>query len=87
MQFLRVRKVTEMVGFSKTTLYARVRNGTFPKPIVIGPQTVAFLESDVLEWMQRQISQTRPHSSCRHERAVHAAKTGKALRSRMEDAT
>jgi prophage regulatory protein len=59
MQFLRVRKVTEMVGFSKTTLYARVRDGTFPKPIALGPQTVAFLESDVLEWMQRQIAQAR----------------------------
>ncbi|WP_081851258.1 AlpA family transcriptional regulator [Bradyrhizobium sp. URHD0069] len=57
MRFLRVRKVVEMVGFSKTTLYARLKNGTFPKPVILGPQTVAFVESDVLDWMRRQVAQ------------------------------
>jgi len=66
MQFLRVRKVTEMVGFSKTTLYARVKEGTFPKPIRLGPHSVAFLESDVLNWMKSRLEQQRParESSC-----------------------
>jgi len=55
MQFLRVRKVTEMVGFSKTTLYARVKDGSFPKPIRLGSHSVAFLESDVLNWMKSRL--------------------------------
>lgn len=55
MQFLRVRKVTEMVGFSKTTLYARVKDGSFPKPIRLGPHSVAFLESDIFKWMESRL--------------------------------
>lgn len=86
MQFLRVRKVTEMVGFSKTTLYARVKSGTFPKPVVLGPQTVAFLESDVLDWMQSQISQSESPGAARQARAVHAAKVAISRR-KTEDAT
>jgi prophage regulatory protein len=57
MQFLRVRKVTEMVGFSKTTLYARVKEGSFPKPVRLGPHSVAFLEADVLNWMKSRPKQ------------------------------
>lgn len=52
MRFLRVRTVVGMVGFSKTTLYARIRAGSFPKPIQIGAQTVVFLESEIVEWMK-----------------------------------
>ena len=86
MQFLRVRKVTEMVGFSKTTLYARVRDGTFPKPIVLGPQTVAFLESDVLDWMQSQIAQSESPRATRRARAIHAARVATSRR-KTGDAT
>jgi len=83
MQFLRVRKVTEMVGFSKTTLYARVKAGSFPKLVKIGPHSVAFLEADVLEWMQRQIAQQNPPQES-VARAVHAAKVAGPRRMRCK---
>jgi len=62
MRFLRVQEVVPMVGFSKSTLYARVRAGTFPKPIALGPQTTVFLEGEVLEWMETQAAQRRGYS-------------------------
>ena len=52
MRFLRVRTVVELVGLSKSTLYARIRDGSFPKPIQIGAQTVVFLESEIFDWMK-----------------------------------
>ena len=52
MRFLRVRTVVEMIGLSKSTLYARIRDGSFPKPIQIGAQTVVFLESEIFDWMK-----------------------------------
>jgi len=63
MRFLRVREVVPMVGFSKNTLYARVRAGTFPKPVALGPQTTAFLEGEVLDWMKAQATQCRGYSN------------------------
>jgi prophage regulatory protein len=80
MQFLRVRKVTEMVGFSKSTLYARVRAGSFPKPIALGPQSVVFLESDVLDWMKRQVAQQSSADEIRRARAQRAVRSRKQER-------
>jgi prophage regulatory protein len=77
MQFLRIRRVTEMVGFSKTTLYAHVRAGSFPKPISLGPQSVAFLESDVLDWMKRKIAQEGSAQESRRARAQRAVSSRK----------
>jgi prophage regulatory protein len=62
MRFLRVSEVVPMVGFSKNTLYARIRAGTFPRPIALGPQTTAFLENEILEWMKTQVAQHRGYS-------------------------
>jgi prophage regulatory protein len=80
MRFLRVPAVIQMVGFSKTTLYARLRNGTFPKPLVLGPQTIAFLESDILDWMQRQIAEQNAPVETRRARALNAAKVAASRR-------
>ena len=32
-RILRLREVKEMVGLSKTTIYARIAHGAFPRPI------------------------------------------------------
>lgn len=63
MRFLRVRTVVGMVGFSKTTLYARIRAGSFPKPIQIGAQTVVFLESEIVEWMKAAAARRQDRQS------------------------
>jgi|KBSMisStaDraftv2_1062788.scaffolds.fasta_scaffold5415539_1 prophage regulatory protein len=63
MRFVKVPEVLRMIGFSKNTLYVRIRAGTFPKPVAIGPRTTAFLEAEVLEWMESQIARGRGYSS------------------------
>ena len=59
MRLLRVNEVVRMVGFSKATLYRRIRSGTFPKPIALGAQTSAFLEGEILDWVSAQATQRR----------------------------
>jgi prophage regulatory protein len=67
MRFLRVRAVVEMVGLSKSTLYARIRDGSFPRPIQIGAQTVVFLESEIFDWMKDKAA--RRAAKPAHERS------------------
>jgi prophage regulatory protein len=62
-----------MVGFSKNTLYARIRAGTFPRPIALGPQTTAFLESEIIDWMKIQVEKSDRSVSFRQMRAQKAA--------------
>jgi prophage regulatory protein len=38
-------------GVSRTTIWRWQRTGAFPKPIALGPNTVAWLESEVDAWM------------------------------------
>lgn len=40
-----------LVGFSRSTLWRRVADGTFPSPIKLSPGVTAWRHSDVLEWI------------------------------------
>jgi prophage regulatory protein len=55
-RFLSVKQVLERVGLCRTTLYERMRAGTFPQTFPLGPTRVAFRESEVDAWMQAQIN-------------------------------
>ena len=44
-----------MTGMSKTYVYARIRDGNFPKQIQLGSHSVVWLESAVMDWMQQQM--------------------------------
>jgi prophage regulatory protein len=57
--FLRLRQVTALVGLSRSAIYARIKEGTFPKPVPIGPRTVAFIASEVEAWVQARIAGSR----------------------------
>ena len=49
-------KVIRRVGVSRPTIYRWMREGTFPKQISIGANSVVWLESDVTKWMEDQIT-------------------------------
>lgn len=51
-RMLRLPTVLDRVPFSKTEIYRRVRTGEFPKPISIGVRAVAWLESDIDQYIQ-----------------------------------
>ena len=50
-QLLRLPQVKSITGLSKSTIYARMSEGNFPKQISIGPHLVAWLESDIQQWI------------------------------------
>jgi prophage regulatory protein len=51
-QFIRVRKVLELTQIGRTTLWRLVREGKFPKPVRIGPNSVAWRELDYESWAE-----------------------------------
>ena len=50
---LRRREVEQLVGFSRSAIYAKMNNGTFPRPKSIGDGSVRWLHSEVVEWIQQ----------------------------------
>jgi prophage regulatory protein len=53
-RFLRVGEVCHLTGFSRSTLYRMISDGTFPAPKKIGSRAVAWLESSVARWIQEK---------------------------------
>jgi len=56
---LRLPAVQSRIGLSRSTIYERIKNGTFPRPIYIGERAIGFIESEVDEWIQARISESR----------------------------
>ena len=54
-RFISVAEVLDRVGFSRTHLYRKINAGSFPRPVPLGPQKVAFLESEIVEWMEERL--------------------------------
>jgi prophage regulatory protein len=51
-KFLRAAAVTALTGLSRTSLWRSERVGDFHKRRQLGANSVAWLESEVLGWMQ-----------------------------------
>lgn len=49
-KFLRLPAVIEMVGMKRATIYKRIKAGTFPEPVQIGPRAVAWDETALANW-------------------------------------
>lgn len=58
-KFLRLPEVTSRTGLSRSTLYTRMAGQVFPSSVSIGPRSVAWLESEVDEWIANRLSQRR----------------------------
>tara|TARA_Y100000813_G_C23833663_1_gene198720 strand:+ start:110 stop:319 length:210 start_codon:yes stop_codon:yes gene_type:complete len=57
--FLRLPKVKQLTGFGRSQIYHLIKQGKFPKQIHIGPKSVAWLDSEVSEWMKERIRLSR----------------------------
>ena len=56
---LRLPAVKARTGLSRSTIYLRVNDGTFPKSINLGARAVGWLESEIDNWLSQKIEQSR----------------------------
>ena len=49
-KILRIKEVTALTGLSRTTLWRRVKDGSFPQPIRLSRRCVGWFAADVAEW-------------------------------------
>jgi prophage regulatory protein len=60
---LRLPSVKTITGLSRSTIYQRISQGTFPKPVSLGGRAVGWLAAEIQEWLQRQIETSRTPSN------------------------
>ena len=59
-RILRLPLVRERTGLSRSSIYLRISEGRFPRPISLGERAVGWLESEITEWLNRRIEASRP---------------------------
>jgi len=57
-RIIRRREVERRIGISRSALYRRCAEGSFPKPVTLcGGRAVGWLESEVSEFLARCVAQ------------------------------
>lgn len=53
---IRLPVVQERTGLSRSTIYAFVSQGRFPKPVHLGARSVGWVDTDVQDWIRARIN-------------------------------
>lgn len=56
---LRRRQVQARIGLGRSTIYQRMADGSFPKPVSLGARAVGWLEAEIDAWLSAQIELSR----------------------------
>jgi len=56
---LRLPSVKSRTGLSRSTIYLRISQGTFPKQISLGGRAIGWVEEEIEAWLSNQIEQSR----------------------------
>lgn len=61
-RLLRAPEVEAATGLSKSGRFYAMRDGSFPKPVKIGARAVAWVESDIHQWIEDRIAASRDNN-------------------------
>jgi prophage regulatory protein len=73
---LRLPAVKLSTGLSRSTIYLRISNGTFPRPVSLGARAVGWLESEVEAWLTAVVERSRNSANKRPGVPLRASRSG-----------
>ena len=56
---IRLPAVRTRVSMSRSTIYQRIREGTFPPPVNLGKRAVGWIEAEIDAWLAAQVERSR----------------------------
>ena len=56
-RLIRLEEVKRRTGFQKSSIYNRITEGIFPRPVPLGARAVAWVEDEIQEWINSRISE------------------------------
>ena len=77
-RFLRLPEVMERTGLSRSTIYVRLAEGRFPRPVALGGRAVGWIEAEIEEWVAERIAESRFDGDRAGERVEAAHGIGEA---------
>lgn len=61
--FIRLPEVQRRTGYSKAWIYRLLKEKRFPQSVKIGSRSIGFIESEVDEWIDQRIAESRGGAS------------------------
>ena len=58
-KIIRLSDVQPKTGLSRSTIYLRMAEGKFPQQISLGSRAVGWINSEVIDWIELRISESR----------------------------
>lgn len=58
-RLIRLQEVLNRTGLCKAWIYRLISRNEFPSPIKLGERAIAFLESDIDQWIDEKITLSR----------------------------
>ncbi len=55
----RLPRVKSYTGLSRSAIYQRIAEGTFPKQINLGGRAVGWLAADIENWIKQRVAESR----------------------------
>ncbi|ANS86548.1 uncharacterized protein VSVS12_02809 [Vibrio scophthalmi] len=56
MRFLRLKEVMAVTALGRSSIYKFMNEERFPQSVSLGDRAVAWVESEIEEWMQERLS-------------------------------
>ncbi|TVP12301.1 helix-turn-helix transcriptional regulator [Shewanella sp. KCT] len=57
MKLIKLKDVMASTGLGRSTIYNYIADETFPKPVSLGARAVAWVESEVQDWILERIEE------------------------------
>lgn len=55
-RILRRAEVEKLVGLRRSSIYAAIERGEFPRQLQISKRAVGWLEADILRWIEERVA-------------------------------
>jgi len=56
---LRLPAVKSRTGLSRSTIYLRIKQGSFPAPVSLGSRAVGWIDTEIQQWLDEKIESSR----------------------------
>ena len=55
--FIHLPEVIKRTGYRRTSIYEKIASGAFPLPVHLGPRAVAWLSSEIDQWIDERVKE------------------------------
>lgn len=57
MRIMRLTEVIQTTGLARSSIYSRMSEGNFPRPVPLGARSVGWVSEEIQDWVESRIQE------------------------------